>query len=266
MDSSPEVVVSPKQVLGRVISNREVMPGVYLIWLQSPLIASVAQAGQFVMVRCGGNLLRRPFSIHRLDSRKDKLALLFSVVGRGTHWLSQRRRGDELDLLGPLGKGYFIHPEAHNLLLLAGGIGIAPLCFLAQEALEGKYSVTLLYGTADGKRYSVSPQIKLVSATEDGTVGHRGKVTDLLPEYIDWADQVFACGPAAMYRDMAHKRRELLRAKPVQISLEVRMGCGLGVCYGCTVTTRAGLKQVCKDGPVFNLDDILWDGLLMPGV
>ena len=162
-----------------------------------------------------------------------------------------------MELFGPLGNGFSIHPTSNNLLLVAGGNGIAPLCFLAQEALAQKYSVTLLYGTADSKRLSTSPQIKLASATEDGTVGYRGKVTDLIPEYIDWADQVFACGPSPMYRTMT--KMPELKDKPVQISLEVRMGCGFGVCYSCTVKTKAGLNQVCHDGPIFDLDDILWD-------
>ncbi len=248
------------QVLASIISNREVMPGVYLTWLESPQIASKAKPGQFVMVCCGEDtLLRRPVSIHQLAD--NNLALLFTVVGKGTLWLSQRQVGDNIDLLGPLGNSYSIHPASNNLLLVAGGIGIAPLYFLAQEALKRKYSVTLLYGTADNKRYPVSPEIKLVSATEDGTVGHRGKVTDLLPKYIDGAAQIFACGPVPMYRDMADKYHPFLKDKSAQISLEVRMGCGLGVCYGCTVKTKSGLKQVCKDGPVFNLNDILWDEL-----
>ena len=257
MDKSAEGAFS--QVMSQVITSREVMPGVYRIWLQSPRIASAAKPGQFVMVRCGDNLLRRPFSIHRLDDKKAELALLFAVVGQGTRWLSQRKRGDELALLGPLGNGFAIELRSNNLLLVAGGIGIAPLRFLIDEALEQGKEVTLLYGTVDRKRCPVSPQIRLVSATEDGTVGHRGRVTDLLPEYIDWADQVFACGPVAMYRNMALKRQQLLGAKPVQISLEVRMACGLGVCYGCTVKTENGLKQVCQDGPVFDLDEIMWD-------
>jgi dihydroorotate dehydrogenase electron transfer subunit len=234
------------------------MPGVSLIWLKSPQIASMAQPGQFVMVCCGEDaLLRRPFSIHQVNEDKTRLALLFSVVGKGTQWLSRCKSGDRIDLLGPLGNGYSIDPASSNLLLLAGGIGVAPLYFFAQEALKGKYPVTLLYGTADSKRLSITPKIKLVSATEDGTVGHRGMITDLIPEYIDWADQIFACGPSPMYRSMA-KIAEL-KEKPVQISLEVRMGCGLGVCYGCTVKTKSGLKQVCKDGPIFELEDILWD-------
>ncbi len=252
-----------KQVIAPVISNSEVMPGVYLIWLESPRIASLAQPGQFVMVRCGEDtVLPRPLSIHQIA--ENKLALLFSLIGKGTTWLSQREAGDEVDIFGPLGNSFSNYPGSQNLLLVAGGIGIAPLCFLAKETVEKDYPVTLLYGTANKHRYpeDLLPHgIKLVAATEDGTVGHRGLITDLLPDFIDSADQVFACGPPAMYRDMYLQREDLLKGKPVQVSLEVRMGCGRGVCYGCTIKTREGLKLVCEDGPVFNLDDIFWDEL-----
>jgi len=133
-----------KQGSAPVISNTEVMPGVYLVWLEFPQIATEAQPGQFVMVRCGQEtLLRRPLSIHQL-AEATKLAFLFTVVGKGTHWLSQRQAGDNIDLLGPLGRGFSIHPASRNLLLVAGGIGIAPLCFLAQEALKQGCSVRLL--------------------------------------------------------------------------------------------------------------------------
>jgi dihydroorotate dehydrogenase electron transfer subunit len=249
-----------RQAEAKIISNKEVMPGVYLIWLDCPPLTPEAKAGQFVMVRCGDGekfQLRRPFSIHQIDGKK--LALLFNVVGRGTRWLSQCQAGDSLDLLGALGNGFSIAANAKNLLLVAGGIGVAPLVFLAQDALKEKRSVTLLYGTADSKRLSIPPPIKLVSATEDGSSGQRGMITDYLPDYIDGADQVFACGPLPMYKAMA--KMPELKSKPVQISLEVRMGCGLGVCYGCTVKTRNGLKQVCQDGPVFDLNDVLWDEL-----
>lgn len=247
-----------RQEIAAVTENTEPMPQFHLIWLEAPYLASQAQPGQFVMVCCGEDtLLRRPFSIHQADGKR--LALLFKVVGRGTHWLSQRKQGDKLDLLGPLGNGYKIQEGAHKLLLLAGGIGIAPLFFLAQDTLRKKGSVTLLYGTADKKRLSIPPQIKLVSATEDGSVGQRGMITDILPDYISQADQVFACGPLPMYQSMA--RMLELKNKPVQVSLEVRMGCGLGVCYGCTIKTKNGLKQVCRDGPVFDLNDILWEEL-----
>jgi dihydroorotate dehydrogenase electron transfer subunit len=234
------------------------------MWLDSPPIASQAQPGQFVMVRCGDGeefQLRRPFSIHQLEGKR--LALLFNVVGRGTHWLSKRQSGDSLDLLGPLGNGYTIHPDSKNLLLVAGGIGVAPLVFLAQKASKPGGSVTLLLGAQTKSQLYpknlISPEVKLITATEDGSAGKRGMITDLLPEYINWADQIFACGPPSMYQSMAAQK--FLKKKPVQISLEVRMGCGLGVCYGCTIKTKSGLKQVCKDGPVFDLNDVLWDGL-----
>jgi dihydroorotate dehydrogenase electron transfer subunit len=251
-----------RQEIAHVTANTEIMPQVHLIWLESPLIASQTQPGQFVMARCGEDtLLRRPFSIHQLEGKR--LALLFNVVGRGTHWLSQRQASDNLDLLGPLGNGYSIHSGSQNLLLVAGGIGIAPLVFLAQKATKTGCSVTLLLGAQTKSQLypkDLLPQkVKLITATEDGSAGKRGLVTDLLPDFISRADQTFACGPLPMYQSMATQK--LLKKKPVQISLEVRMGCGLGVCYGCTVKTKNGLKQVCKDGPIFELDDVAWDEL-----
>ncbi|MCL0053251.1 dihydroorotate dehydrogenase electron transfer subunit, partial [Dehalococcoidales bacterium] len=249
-----------KQVYASVISNREVVPSVYLIWLESPQIT--AQPGQFVMVRCGeGLLLRRPLSIHQLVDRK--VAFLFTVVGKGTYWLSQRKVGDNLDLLGPLGSSYSIHPASHNLLLVAGGIGIAPLCFLAQVALNQGYSVTLLLGASTATQlypgHFLPHDVELIIATEDGTMGKKGMITDFLPNFVGWADQIFACGPTLMYHTMANQQP--LKTKSVQISLGVRMGCGRGICYGCTLKTKSGLKQVCKDGPIFDLADILWDEL-----
>jgi len=253
-----------KQETASLISNNEVIPGTYLIWLESPRIVETASPGQFVMVRCGDSskcLLRRPLSIHQRED--GKIALLFTVVGKGTRWLSQRQVSDKIDLLGPLGNGYSIHPASHNLLLLAGGIGIAPLYFLAQEAVNQGLSVTLLSGAATASQLYpanfLPPKIKAATTTEDGTAGKKGMLTDLLPDYIDKADQVFACGPIGMHRTMAQMPE--LKNKPVQVSLEVRMGCGFGVCYGCTVKTKSGLKQVCQDGPVFDLNDILWDEL-----
>jgi len=217
------------------------------------------------MVRCSEEcILPRPFSIHKLDN-KGNIALCFAVLedGKGTGWLSQRHIGDTVELFGPLGNGFSINPNSQNLLLVAGGIGIAPLRFLAQEALNQGYSVTLLLGASNASqlypRHLLPSEAKLITTTEDGTDGQKGMVTNLLPDFITSSDQVFACGPIPMYRDMTNKYHPLLKNKPVQVSLEMRMGCGLGVCYGCTVKTKRGLKQTCRDGPVFNLEDILWN-------
>jgi dihydroorotate dehydrogenase electron transfer subunit len=241
------------------------MPRVYLIWVESPPLARTSKPGQFVMVRCGEEtVLRRPLSIHQ-QADNARLALLFSVVGKGTHWLSQCQAGDTIDLLGPLGNGFSINHDSQNLLLVAGGIGIAPLCFLAQQASNQGRSVKLLLGTPTASQLYpknlLPPETELITTTEDGTVGRKGMVTDLLPDTINWADQIFVCGPTPMYHNIARRNQQLLRGKPTQISLEARMGCGLGVCYGCTVKTRRGTKQVCKDGPIFDLGDIIWEEL-----
>ena len=256
-----------KQALAPVISNSEAMPGTHLIWLESPQIAATARPGQFVMARCGEDtLLRRPLSVHQVDG--DKLALLFAIVGRGTQWLSQQQAGDSLDIFGPLGNGFSIYPNSKNLLFVAGGIGIAPIRFLAQEALNQGHSVRLLLGAQTKSQLYpknlIPSGIELAVITDDGTATRMGRVTTLLPEFTDWADQIFACGPVGMYQAMAQMPE--LRNKPVQVSLEIMMGCGAGVCYGCTIKTKSGLKQVCQEGPVFDLselDNINWDELIL---
>lgn len=265
-----------KQVTASVISNIRILPegphrtgrslGSHIIKLHCPQIEP-AEPGQFVMVNCGDKcVLPRPFSIHQASG--DDIVIFFAVLekGNGTQWLAKREKGDKVEIIGPMGNGFSISPRAKNLLLVAGGMGLAPLCFLTQQAVGDKRSVTLLLGAAIGPLYTerpenlLPPRIKTFTASEDpkdkGSVDEIGRITDFLPNYIDWADQIFACGPLPMYQAMAQMPE--LKDKPVQISLEVRMGCGRGVCYGCTVKTKRGLKQVCQDGPVFNLDDVLW--------
>ncbi|MFC1937330.1 dihydroorotate dehydrogenase electron transfer subunit [Chloroflexota bacterium] len=253
------------QSLAVVISNEEVMPNVYLTWLRSPQIAREASPGQFLMVRCGEDAefpLRRPLSVHRSDG--DRLAFLFMVVGKGTEWLAQRRTGDSLDLLGTLGNGFSIQPASRKLLLLSGGMGIAPLCFLAQQSIEQGLKATLVLAAATAGQICPSHLLPhptdTIVCTEDGTAGDKGLITDIFPDFVGEADQIFACGPMPMYKAMT-AQKQLFRGKSVQVSMEMRMGCGLGVCYGCTVKTGNGLKQVCQDGPVFELDEILWDEL-----
>ncbi len=280
-----------KQAAANVIKNERILlelerPGArsilgsWIIWLRCPEIAREAKPGQFVMVSCGDECtLPRPFSIHQVDDTD--IALFFAVWedGKGTAWLSQRQAGDNIDLFGPLGNGFKVHPASNKLLLVAGGVGIAPLYFLAEQALEQEYSVRMLLGASGAFKPSEKPnpsqlypkellppgmKLKTITTSPDGK---KDLVIDLLSKYvdgtdqtyIDWADQVFACGPLPMYKKMAQMQE--LKDRPVQVSLEVGMACGLGVCYGCSIKTKAGLKQVCKDGPVFNLEDIIWDEL-----
>jgi dihydroorotate dehydrogenase electron transfer subunit len=239
------------------------MDGIYLMWMEAPEVSAEAKPGQFIMMQCGGDtLLRRPISIHRIDG--NKLAVLYARLGSGTEWLSKQKEQTPIDILGPLGQGYKITEDALNLLMVAGGMGIAPLTFLAQSAIAEGKRITLLLGAQ--KAAMVFPAnllpagIKSIVTTDDGSTGIKGRTTDVLPTYLDEADQVFVCGPAPMYRTIY--KNNLLNNKRCQISLEVRMACGMGVCYGCTIKTKTGLKQVCHDGPVFQFDDVLWDELV----
>ncbi len=285
-----------------ISSNAEVMPGINLMWVEAPDIAATAKPGQFITVRCGDFTLRRPLSIHQVGSndvvaspdaigtRQSHVAILFKVTGKGTLWLSQRKTGEKIDILGPLGNGFTIAPESKRLLLVAGGIGIAPLVFLTRQA-SFQHQIALIHGartaaqlypfSSEGKkRAKLSPLpkgVQFIRVTEDGTMGKKGMATHILPAFLDWADQVYACGPVVMYEAMvlppyvsplkgegkaivgeglapSHN----LKLRRCQVSLEVRMGCGFGACYGCTINTKKGLKQVCRDGPVFELDDIIW--------
>ncbi|MDD5094760.1 MAG: dihydroorotate dehydrogenase electron transfer subunit [Dehalococcoidia bacterium] len=254
------------QIKASIISSARVMPEVFLIWADAPEITADFRPGQFVTIRCGEGfdpLLRRPLSIHRIAA--DKLALLFSVVGQGTEWLSRHRAGDFLDILGPLGNGFQIRNDAKRLLLVAGGIGIAPLVALADQAVAQGLAVKLLLGARSSSQlYPITRQgVEFIPVTEDGSTGKKGMVTDMLPEFAPWADQIFACGPIPMYRQMANMKADLA-TKPVQVTLEQIMGCGVGACRGCAVMTHSGMKNVCQDGPVFDLQKIVWEEIRAP--
>jgi dihydroorotate dehydrogenase electron transfer subunit len=248
-----------------VISSDRAYENTHLLWLSAPAVAGPAACGQFLMVRCCEGydpLLPRPMSFHRFRRTGDEpqFALLFDVRGRGTEWLARRTPGDGIDIFGPLGRGFAVDKASQNLLLVAGGIGVAALVALADEAAAEGRSITLLQGARTAARLFptalLPPEVEVMTATDDGSAGHHGLVTDLLAQHLPWADQVFACGPTPMFRAMAAVVRQEASGKPVQVLLEERMGCGTGVCYSCAVFTRRGVRLVCKDGPMFELRDV----------
>ncbi|MFA5055908.1 MAG: dihydroorotate dehydrogenase electron transfer subunit [Dehalococcoidia bacterium] len=249
-----------KPVDAVVKSNAEVMPNIYLLWAKAPSVAKAAQPGQFVMVRASGTndrILRRPLGVHRMND-KGEIALLYEVVGAGTEWLAQRKKGEHIDILGPMGRGFSV--DSKRLLLVAGGVGIAPLIFLAERSVSDGRQVTLLFGAKTAKQVYpkklIPAGVDFIPVTQDGLIEKKGMVTDVLSELIDDTDQVFACGPADMYKAMSQMK--ILKGRRIQVSMEARMGCGFGLCNGCSIKTRHGMKRVCDEGPVFELDELLF--------
>jgi dihydroorotate dehydrogenase electron transfer subunit len=255
----------PPLLRAPVVECREVYADTFALWLRAPELTRAA-VGQFAMVRCGEGydpLLPRALSIYRVRDGDEgrEAGFLIEVTGRGTAWLARRRPGDTVALFGPLGRGFVPRPGVHNLLLVAGGIGVAPLVWLADEQTARGRNVTLLLGARDAAHLYptalLPPEVEVVLATDDGSAGHHGFVTDLLPAYAAWADQIFACGPMAMFHAMAAVLRRLPYRRSCQVLLEEQMACGTGICYSCAVETRRqGMKLICKDGPRFELRDV----------
>lgn len=270
--------------IATVTETSRLYGNIFETWFYAPALAHGAYPGQFVMLRCSDDgsygqaaegpmtgfdsdpLLARPMSFSRLRETKrgSEWSILYDVVGRGTSWLSRRTPGDGVVAWGPLGRGYEIDRNAQNLLLVAGGIGIAPLVWLAEEACKRALSVTLVVGARNASLIHpasmLPPQVEIVVTTDDGSAGRRGFVTEPFGELLEWCDQAFACGPNAMMEAMASVARGTKVRRPVQVLLEERMGCGTGICYGCAVDVRVrggrSMKLVCKDGPRFEIRDV----------
>jgi dihydroorotate dehydrogenase electron transfer subunit len=277
-----------------LVESREILPGQWLQTYHAPDLATGSRAGQFVHARPGdysGMVLRRPFSINTADPVTGSISIHFRVVGRGTDWFTRLRPTDTLDLLGPLGRPFEVDPRSRHLLLVAGGLGMAGVRMLADEAIRDGRQVTLLFGAASAREVypsSLLPdEVEYVVATDDGSLGHHGFVTELVADYESWADQAFACGPepmlAALARQAATRRQRLGVAKLgrkrgagkgeplgspaarrkafLQVSMEQNMGCAVGACLGCVVMSVSGTPQrVCREGPVFAAEELAWEG------
>ena len=243
----------------------------FLLSLEAPEIARESKPGQFLMVRITSHpypLLRRPFSIHARD--KQNIEIFFQNAGVGTSMLSQKQRGDTIEILGPLGNGFPIEKkyEQATVSLIGGGRGAAPLYFLACELMKINVKITVFYG---GKSLNDLPiaskfkkeNIKTLCSTEDGSSGFKGLITDLFETELktNVPSLIFACGPEGMLKTLAKisKTHQI----PAELSLESIMGCGFGACWGCVKKIKKGKTaewhKVCEDGPVFSAGDIVWD-------
>ena len=245
-----------------VISNELAYENAYLMWLHAPGLSHQTEPGQFLMMHCSFEgfepMFARAFSYHRVMS--DRFAILYSRVGKGTEWLADRRPGDAIRCYGPLGHGFRLPEEPSNLLLIGGGVGVAPLVDTAERALSEGHHVVAMMGartTAGLLPASAWPkEVEYVVVTEDGSSGPKGFVTQHLGKYQQWANRIYACGPNAMFESLANALRHNGRRQLPEILMEENMPCGWGMCYGCGVFTKHGVRLCCKDGPRFNLFDV----------
>jgi dihydroorotate dehydrogenase electron transfer subunit len=249
----------------RVVETEEIYPDTYVTWYSGEPVADNAQPGQFVMMQPRMGLdpfLPRAFSFYRFRDHlgEREFALLYHVVGKATAIMAAQKPGDTALATGPLGNGFQVRSGARNLLLVGGGVGIAPLVALADAQNGNDRSITLCFGARSATDVYpaelLPPEIEYAVATEDGSLGHEGLVTDLFANHLDWADQTLACGPIPMFRSMSAIVREDGMRRPTQILMETEMACGYGICYGCAVFTRKGVRLCCKDGPRFELLDV----------
>lgn len=264
----------PLQVPAEVVSIRPA--GEYvLLTLRAPGIAEHTRPGQFAALAVGGPrssmLLRRAFSIHRVDAETDTVEIVFAVHGKGTAWLAELRPGDSVDVAAPLGRPFELPEQPTSCVLVAGGYGSAPMFGLAERLRERDCAVHLVLGAASEPRlFGVAEAERVADSvsvtTEDGSVGLRGRVTDVLPDLIRRAQvrAVYACGPMAMLRAVAEvaARHDLAS----QCAVEEAMACGVGVCMTCVLPVvgddgRTRMTRSCVDGPVFAGHRVHWDAI-----
>ena len=255
---------------------REPLEGDYvLLTFRHPEAARDARAGQFVMIKAGTSSeppLRRPFSILTVDPDRGTFTLFLKAVGTGSRALADLREGEVARCLGPLGRPFTAPPDGHEALLVAGGYGIAPFYLFSQELLRHGRSGRVFYGgrsVADLQLRAAFERlgVPLVPATEDGSLGHTGRVTLPLETHLDASrgpSTLYACGPEAMLHAVARvAERRGLRA---EVSLDPWMGCGLGTCLGCVVWIQAAgeprpkYRCACTEGPVFDAATVVWPG------
>lgn len=244
-----------------VVEQKRLAEGVYSLWLQTEEIAANAVAGQFVDLYCadGSRLLPRPISICELDRAMGRLRIVYRVAGKGTDEFSKLKKGDKLDVLGPLGNGFPLLGE--RAVLIGGGIGIPPMLELARE-LPGSKTIVAGYRNDELFLYEdLRAQAEVVVATEDGSVGAKGNVLDAIRANGVEGEVVYACGPMPMLRAVkAYAAEKRVRC---YLSLEERMACGIGACLACVCKsnevdghTHVRNKRVCKEGPVFEAEEV----------
>lgn len=248
----------------RLLHKEQIAGGIYNFTLSAPGIARIAAVGQFVNVLCGGYQLRRPISLCGFDAALGIIRLVFEVRGKGTAWLAKRQDGDALDIIGPLGHGFPLKDASQKAVVVGGGIGTPPLLPLARHYGANATAIT---GFRNASAVILQDDLaacgaKTILCTDDGSAGFHGFTTQALEKHLDSeaCDVIYTCGPKIMMKLVAGIAAG--RGIPCFVSMEERMGCGVGACLGCVCKTREGdavkHTRVCLNGPVFSAEEVDW--------
>ena len=246
--------MSQKQGIYRVVSNEALTPLIYRMVLEGDTSALCA-TGQFVNLKIDGLYLRRPISVCDWDATT--ITLIYKVVGKGTEIMAKAVPGQEFDVLTGLGNGYNTDKGGDKPLLLGGGVGIPPLYALCKKLIAQGKKPTVILGFNKADEIFLADEFRALGAdvivcTADGSVGVKGFVTDAMKN-VDY-DYFYTCGPMPMFKAI-----EAVATTSGQYSFEERMGCGFGACMGCSCRTVTGYKRICREGPVLEKEEILWD-------
>ena len=244
-----------QRVLLTVTKNEALTPLIYEMKLAGD-VSGVTRAGQFVEIALDGLYLRRPISVCNYE--EGELTLIYKVVGKGTDLMSQMAEGTQLDVLTGLGNGFNIEHECKKPLLVGGGVGVPPLYRLTRDLIAQGKDVTVVLGFNTEAEIFYAEKFeeaggKVIIATADGSVGIKGFVTNAIAESGVEADYFYSCGPLPMLKALCQSLEI-----DGEVSLEERMGCGFGICMGCSIQTTKGAKRVCKEGPVFKKEEVIW--------
>ncbi|SEB17558.1 dihydroorotate dehydrogenase electron transfer subunit [Thalassobacillus cyri] len=246
-----------------ILSHELVADKTYKMTLKGDMPSHVIQPGQFVHILIdSSDSLRRPISIADVDLTSGTLTILYKVLGKGTASMAEKPVGEHLDVLGPGGNGYPIEEvSASRALLVGGGIGVPPLYYLAKQLKEKGIDVTTVLGFQHADAVFFEDEFRelgeVIVATNDGSYGSKGFVTDILPSLDGRFDTYFSCGPAVMLKAVS----ETLDDFDGYLSIEERLGCGVGACFACVVPApegdAKGYRKICRDGPVFRTGEVI---------
>ncbi len=248
-----------------VYENRIINDFYYVLKLFSPQGLPEINPGNFVNVlveESSSTFLRRPISIYQVDIASNTLDLLIQIVGAGTKKLSEKKKGDIVNLIYPLGQAYNFNSEVKSALLIGGGVGIAPLLFLAKVLKDNAINVETLFGGRSQKNIIEVEKFqkygKVHISTEDGSLGEKGFLTlNSVISEIKRFDKIYVCGPDPMMKSVARIAKS--NAIECEVSLENLMACGIGACLCCIEDTTTGNRCACTDGPVFNINELKWN-------